>query len=146
MEKENYFDKIKIVIFFVLTILFAVLLCLLEYYNQIRVIHFDLGGFEKTELSEKTKIIDISETDNYFKVKGQIIAEIDSYKIDLALEDDVGNIGMYKTQYDKANNQFYTVIPKKYIEDEKTIYIVYMCNNENILIKTDVTLGGTIDE
>ena len=30
--------------------------------------------------------------------------------------------------------------------DQKNIYIVYMCNNENILIKTDKVLGGDSNE
>ena len=146
MKKNDNFYQLVIIVFIVIVIIFTVLLCFLEYYNQIRVTYFSLDNFEKSDSQETIKIVEIQELENYYKIRGQINEEIITYKIDIGIENEKGKIGMHKTQYDITNNQFYTYIPKKYAIGAKTIYIVDMCNNQNVLIKTDNIIGGVANE
>lgn len=130
----------------IVTILFAIAFCFLEYYNQIKTVYFSLDDFEITDQQEKANVLEVIETEDYFKVVGQVLTDLKSYKMDIGIEDEKGEIQMHKTHFFRTMHQFCGLIPKKDIQGEKTIYIVYMCNNEKLLIKTDQTLGGAKSE
>lgn len=144
MEKNklNHFEQIGILIFMIITILFAGGVCFLEYYNQIKIVDFSLEDFEVTDQEEKANILNVAELADYFTIEGQVLTDLKSYKINIGIEDENGNIRMHKTSFFKAMHQFRAVIPKKDVQGEKTIYIIYMCNDEKLVIKTHQTLGG----
>lgn len=144
MEKNklNHFEQIGILIFMIITILFAIGVCFLEYYNQIKIVDFSLEDFEVTDQEQKANILNVAELTNYFTVEGQVLTDLKSYQINIGIEDANGNIRMHKTHFFKPMHQFRAVIPKKDVQGEKTIYIIYMCNDEKLVIKTHQTLGG----
>lgn len=144
MEKSqlNHFEQIFIMIFMMMAILFAIGICFLEYYNQTKIVHFGLDDFQITDREEKANVLKVSETGDYFTVEGQVLVDLKSYKINIGIENQAGEIQMHKTHFFRPMHQFRAVIPKKEVPEEKTIYIVYMCNDEKLLIKTHETLGG----
>ncbi len=147
MEKKekdelNYFEKTLVIVFLMMAILFAIGICFLEYYNQIKTIYFSLDDFEVTDREEKANVLQVSEAEDYFIIEGQVLVDLKSYKINIGIEDETGEMQMHKTHFFRPMHQFRGVIPKKDVSEEKTIYIVYMCNDEKILIKTHETVGG----
>lgn len=141
-NKLNHIEQLLIIIFIIMAILFAVGICFLEYYNQIKIVQFSLEDFEITDREEKANVLKVSEIEDYFTVEGQVLTDLKSYQINVGIEDEIGKIQMHKTHFFKPMHQFRAVIPKKDVQSEKIIYIVYMCNDEKILIKTHETLGG----
>ena len=139
-------QKNIIIIFLITAILFAINICFLEYYNQTKTMYFSLEQFENTDKEEVSRIVSVSENEKYFIIEGQVLTDVDNYKLDIGIENDEGQIGMHRTQFNPSMNQFYSVIPKSDVHGEKIIYIAYMCNNKNILIKTGNVIGGSNNE
>lgn len=149
MEKEtkNENANFKIVILFViLTLLASFGICILVYYNQIRTIDFSLEDFQKMEDNHtKATITDISEQGNYLKVEGECFEEIKIYEIYIGLQENGGDLKMYKTER-LENRKFYTLIKQKNIPEQAKISIIYQCNGEKIFIQTDRKVGEDQNE
>lgn len=139
LDKEN-FDMKLVALFISLVVLFGIGFCFLMYDNQVRTIKFNLQGYKTTESTEKASITQISETEKYLKVEGQVHDNIITYQVYVGLEDEEGNMKMYKTE-GCDDNKFYTLIKKKNLEKKATINIIYMCNDQKIVIKTDQMIG-----
>ncbi len=139
MEREKLDQKL-VAIFMLLVVLSGVLFCLLVHHNQIRTIHFQLAQFEQTDREEKASITKVSENGKYMKVEGKFSEEAGFYEIYVGIEDETGEVKGYKTQRGEEYT-FYTLIPKKSLEKSAKIDIIYACDNEKILIKTNRTIG-----
>lgn len=97
VDKEK-FDMKLVTIFITLVVLFGIGFCFLVYYNQIRTIEFDLQEYENTNSTDKANITNVSETEKYLKIEGQVYEKIITYQIYIGLENEDGTMKMYKTR------------------------------------------------
>lgn len=143
MKKETKeINQNFIIIAVILLIGFAILFCVLVYYNQIRTINFSLEDFQIEESeNEKAILTNISKQEEWIRIEGKYFNEVESYEIYIGIEDQNKNISMYKTEMLKDEKMFYSVIPEKKVSENSYIKIIYKCNNEKIVINTDRMVG-----
>lgn len=140
-------EKKCIIIFLVSLIIFSILLSGIGYYNKARSVNMVLDDYTIDETNNYAIITNVSQYKNYLKVEGRYEVKISSYKIDIALEDENGQNYIYKTELqDKDQRTFYTLINMEKVSDDLKINIVYCCDNQKILIKTNRTVGEFLNE
>lgn len=121
--------------------------CSVIYLNKVLPVKINLEGFEKSsEQNGLIKIDDISETGNNYRIDGSFIKpDIGKYKLYVSIDDLEGNIKYYKTQINSEDNTFFTIIRKSMIKSKSKIGVLYMCDNEKIIIETNNIIGGEND-
>ena len=148
MEKEKQEQESKevnqnfIIVSLVVVVVFAILFCVIVYNNQIRTIHFSLEDFQIEEAeNEKAILTNISKQEEWIRVDGKYFDELQSYEIYIGIENEEKDISMYKTELLKDEKMFYSIIPSKKVSENSYVKIIYMCNDEKIVINTERTVG-----
>jgi hypothetical protein len=91
MEKnansENADSRI-VIIGLCVSVVVAILLCVLIYINQTRTIQLNVDEFEiQNNENSKAVITNVSQDEKYLKVEGKCIENIETYEIYIALQD-----------------------------------------------------------
>ena len=145
MKKEEK-DLAIVAVFLVVVTIFSVLLCIAMYYNKIEKVKMDISDFEIVENDDIAIIENITTDEKYVKIYGKYLPPIKSYKIYFQIENDNGDKSIYKTQLNNQEGKFYSVIRRKDVTGGASINIIYMCDNNKKIIKTDKVVGEKDDK
>ncbi len=126
---------------FCVTIVMAVLFCILIARNQTRTISLKVDEFEVQEMQNtEVTLTSVTQGEKYLKVEGRYNGNLENYEIYVGLKKENGERKIYKTELQKEQN-FYTLIPNEKVLDEAEIEIFDLCNQKKTLIKTGKKVG-----
>lgn len=143
MKKEKDqedFDKRFVTIFMLFVVIFGLIFCFLVYTNQIKGSKLKVEDYEQTESTDKANITNVLQEEKYVKIEGEFYGEIKSYEIYIGMEGKDGKMRKYQTEL-QDENSFYALLESQNLNEGTNIYIVYQCDDQKILIKTDKVLG-----
>ena len=146
MKKEDIVKDLSnpntIIVYTILIVTIAItgLFCFLVYYNKVLPKKIDVETFTKSNDELICKIINITNNGNYIEIEGKYLKDVKKYEIYVGVENNTGEIEFYKTQKEDENT-FFANIKKSKINNNSSIKIAYMCDNEKILIDTNKIVG-----
>ena len=139
-EKANF----KLVIILLTILIIGTLgFCFLIYIDKVIPVKLNVDNY--TILDEENnlcKIDSITESGNNYKIDGSILNDdIKIYELYISVENPKGKVKFYRTNIDVKNNTFLAIIKKNKVKQNSKINIVYMCDDDEFLIKTNNVLG-----
>ncbi len=141
-EKSNVNNKLIIILLIILMI--AIIgFCILIFLDKILPVNLDTKGFKTDESGELCMINNISDYGNNYKIEGKFLKDdVETYELYISVKNPNEKTKYYRTQIDKAENEFISVIRKNNINENSKLGLVYMCDEEKLLIESDKGLGG----
>ena len=139
-EKANF----KLVIILLIIVIIGTLgFCFLIYIDKIIPVKLNVDNYTIIdEDSELCKIDSITESGNNYKIDGSILKDdIKIYELYISVENPKGKVKFYRTNIDVKNKTFLAIIKKNKVKQNSKISIVYMCDDDEFLIKTNNVLG-----
>lgn len=144
MKEINENVSFKLVIILLIILIIGTLgFCCLIYIDKVIPVKLNVEDYTILgEENELCKIDSITESGNNYKIDGSILKnDIKIYEMYLSVEEPNGKVKFYRTNIDVDNKTFLAIIKKNTVEPNCKINIVYKCDDEKILIKTNNVLG-----